>query len=214
MQYGESGPCEPRTQFTCVFMVVIRGYLHELQESFRVWGLSINFQHRCASGLLGSRWSVRCLLLSFGKGLSFFLTGLLCGWLQFTIHFCPLWIFCYSGQLTGFELNIPAHVLLIFSCCDDMACSYILLGDPDFRFCFVSSVNSLGSPVTAAWLQLLDSVLGSPLPSFASQIYLATRNIADLMNRIHPGSLWLLTVVPCTSALFPQVTWGVLVGRL
>lgn len=95
-----------------------------------------------------------------------------------------------------------------------MACSYILLGDPDFRFCFVSSVNSLGSPVTAAWLQLLDSVLGSPLPSFASQIYLATQNIADLMNRIHPGSLWLLTVVPCTSALFPQVTWGVLVGRL
>lgn len=67
------------------------------------------------------------LIAILWKGLSFFLTGLLCGWLQFTIHFCPLWIFCYSGQLTGFELNIPVHVLLIFSCCDDMACSYILL---------------------------------------------------------------------------------------
>ena len=95
-----------------------------------------------------------------------------------------------------------------------MAYSYILLGDPDFRFCFVSSLNTLGSPVTTAWLQLLDSVLGSLLPSFASQIYLVTQNITDLMNQIHPGSLWLLTVVPCTSALFPQVTWGVLVGRL
>ena len=79
-----------------------------------------------------------------------------------------------QDSLLVLSLNIPAHVLLIFSCCDDMACSYILLGDPDFRFCFVSSLNSLESPVTTAWLQLLDSVLGSPLPSFASQIYFLT----------------------------------------
>lgn len=54
----------------------------------------------------------------------------------FIIHFCTLWIFRYSGQLTGFELNIPTHVLLIPACCDDMAYSYFLLGDPAFSFCF------------------------------------------------------------------------------
>lgn len=45
----------------------------------------------------------------------------------------------------------------------------ILLGDPDFSSCFVSSLNGLESPVTTAWLQILDGVLGSPLHSFASQ---------------------------------------------
>ena len=50
-----------------------------------------------------------------------------------------------------------------------MACFYILLGDPDFSSCFASGLNGLESLVTTAWLQILDSVLGSPLPSFASQ---------------------------------------------
>lgn len=50
-----------------------------------------------------------------------------------------------------------------------MACFYILLGDPDFGSCFVSSLNSLEALVTTAWLQILDSVRGSPLPSFASR---------------------------------------------
>lgn len=64
---------------------------------------------------------------------------------------------------------MPTHALLISSCCDDMACFYILLGDPDFGSCFVSSLNSLEALVTTAWLQILDSVRGSPLPSFASR---------------------------------------------
>lgn len=81
-----------------------------------------------------------------------------------------------------------------------------------FLFCEQFKQSRISTPT--AWLQLLDSVLGSPPPSFASQIYFLTQNITDIMNQMCPGSLWLLTVVLCTSALLPQVTWGVLIGQL
>lgn len=57
---------------------------------------------------------------------------------------CPLRLFCFSGLPTGFQLNIPTHVLSIFSRLDDTAHSF---RGPSLRLLFSRCLSVLESSV-------------------------------------------------------------------